>query len=74
MAGFWFHSLPALFAASLPSGTVSALFGPIKYGILPDYLAREQLPAGNALVEAREFPRGTGTPARAQWCCGAWPW
>ncbi|HEX2552588.1 MAG TPA: acyl-[ACP]--phospholipid O-acyltransferase [Microvirga sp.] len=55
VAGFWFHSLPTLFAALFAFGVVSALFGPIKYGILPDHLAREQLPAGNALVEAATF-------------------
>jgi acyl-[acyl-carrier-protein]-phospholipid O-acyltransferase / long-chain-fatty-acid--[acyl-carrier-protein] ligase len=53
--GFAFHALPILFAALLAFGTISALFGPIKYGILPDHLAREELPAGNALVEAATF-------------------
>ena len=47
-AGFAFHSLTALFAALLLFGVIAALFGPIKYGILPDHLAREELPAGNA--------------------------
>ncbi len=36
-------------------GMIAALFGPIKYGILPDHLKREQLPAGNALVEGATF-------------------
>ena len=36
-------------------GVLGALFGPIKYGILPDHLKREQLPAGNALVEGATF-------------------
>ncbi|WP_046862950.1 acyl-[ACP]--phospholipid O-acyltransferase [Microvirga massiliensis] len=53
--GFALHSLPILFAALFAFGTISALFGPIKYGILPDHLAREELPAGNALVEAATF-------------------
>ncbi len=34
---------------------IAALFGPIKYGILPDHLARTELPAGNALVEGATF-------------------
>src|SRR3954451_17547013 len=55
VAGFWLHSLPVLFAALFAFGTIAALFGPIKYGILPDHLAREELPAGNALVEAATF-------------------
>ncbi len=33
----------------------ASLFGPIKYGILPDHLAREELPAGNALIEGGTF-------------------
>ena len=36
-------------------GVLAALFGPIKYGILPDHLRREDLPAGNALVEGATF-------------------
>ena len=36
-------------------GVIAALFGPIKYGILPDHLRREELPAGNALVEGATF-------------------
>ena len=34
---------------------LAALFAPTKYGILPDQLKREELPAGNALVEAATF-------------------
>jgi len=53
--GFAFHSVPVLFAALFLFGVIAALFGPIKYGILPDHLAREELPAGNALVEGATF-------------------
>src|SRR5262249_58290683 len=48
-------SLPLLFSALFGFGVLAALFGPIKYGILPDHLRREQLPAGNALVEGATF-------------------
>ena len=48
-------SLPVLFIALFGFGALGALFGPIKYGILPDHLKREQLPAGNALVEGATF-------------------
>ena len=48
-------SLPILFVALGGFGVLAALFGPIKYGILPDHLRREQLPAGNALVEGATF-------------------
>src|SRR5262245_46859927 len=48
-------SLALLFTALFGFGVLAALFGPIKYGILPDHLRREQLPAGNALVEGATF-------------------
>src|SRR6202043_2007552 len=51
VAGFAFHSLVLLFVALFLFGTLASLFGPIKYGILPDHLAREELAAGNALIE-----------------------
>src|SRR5437016_1644333 len=55
VAGFELNSLPLLFAALGLFGVIAALFGPIKYGILPDHLAREELPAGNAFVEGATF-------------------
>jgi acyl-[acyl-carrier-protein]-phospholipid O-acyltransferase/long-chain-fatty-acid--[acyl-carrier-protein] ligase len=53
--GYVRNSLPLLFAALFSFGVLAALFGPIKYGILPDHLRREQLPAANALVEGATF-------------------
>jgi acyl-[acyl-carrier-protein]-phospholipid O-acyltransferase/long-chain-fatty-acid--[acyl-carrier-protein] ligase len=53
--GFWLHSVPLLFVALFLFGVIAALFGPIKYGILPDHLAQAELPAGNALVEGATF-------------------
>ena len=53
--GFAVHSVVVLFVVLFMFGVIAALFGPIKYGILPDHLAREDLPAGNALVEAATF-------------------
>ena len=55
VGGFWLHSIPLLFLALLLFGVIEALFGPIKYGILPDHLARSELPAGNALIESATF-------------------
>ncbi len=55
IAGFAVHSLIVLFAAVFFYGVIGSLFGPIKYGILPDHLAREELTAGNALVEGGTF-------------------
>ncbi len=54
-AGFVFASLPLLYAALFGLGIIAALFGPIKYGILPDHLKTEELPSGNALVEGATF-------------------
>jgi acyl-[acyl-carrier-protein]-phospholipid O-acyltransferase/long-chain-fatty-acid--[acyl-carrier-protein] ligase len=53
--GFATGSLPMLFAALFGFGVIAALFGPMKYGILPDHLRREELPTGNALVEGATF-------------------
>jgi acyl-[acyl-carrier-protein]-phospholipid O-acyltransferase/long-chain-fatty-acid--[acyl-carrier-protein] ligase len=53
--GFALDSISILFVALFLFGSIGALFGPIKYGILPDHLARSELPAGNALVEGATF-------------------
>ncbi len=55
VAGFAFHSIFLLFIAVGAYGTIASLFGPIKYGILPDHLARTELASGNALVEGGTF-------------------
>jgi acyl-[acyl-carrier-protein]-phospholipid O-acyltransferase/long-chain-fatty-acid--[acyl-carrier-protein] ligase len=55
VAGFLAHSVAMLFVALAGFGVIAALFGPIKYGILPDHLARTQLPAANALIEGATF-------------------
>jgi acyl-[acyl-carrier-protein]-phospholipid O-acyltransferase / long-chain-fatty-acid--[acyl-carrier-protein] ligase len=53
--GFAFYSLPLLFLALFLFGVIGSLFGPIKYGILPDHLGRHELPAANALIEGATF-------------------
>jgi acyl-[acyl-carrier-protein]-phospholipid O-acyltransferase/long-chain-fatty-acid--[acyl-carrier-protein] ligase len=53
--GFALHSVVVLFVALFGFGVIGALFGPIKYGILPDHLARDELAKGNALVEGATF-------------------
>src|SRR5215218_4159610 len=55
IAGFTFQSVPILFAALFGFGVIGSLFGPIKYGILPDLLPRTELPKANALVEGATF-------------------
>lgn len=53
--GFFLHSVPILFVTLALFGMVAALFGPVKYGILPEKLSVAELPAGNALVEGATF-------------------
>src|SRR3954462_7898092 len=55
VGGFAIHSVFILFVALFLFGVIGSLFGPIKYGILPDHLARSELPAGTALVEGATF-------------------
>jgi acyl-[acyl-carrier-protein]-phospholipid O-acyltransferase/long-chain-fatty-acid--[acyl-carrier-protein] ligase len=55
VVGFWLHSIPIMFATLFLFGVIATLFGPVKYGILPDHLRKEELPAGNALVEGATF-------------------
>jgi acyl-[acyl-carrier-protein]-phospholipid O-acyltransferase / long-chain-fatty-acid--[acyl-carrier-protein] ligase len=54
-AGFALASPALLYLALFGLGVIAALFGPIKYGILPDHLRREELVSGNALVEGATF-------------------
>ena len=54
-AGFLLQSLSLLYVALFGLGIIAALFGPIKYGILPDHLRKEELVAGNALIEGATF-------------------
>jgi acyl-[acyl-carrier-protein]-phospholipid O-acyltransferase / long-chain-fatty-acid--[acyl-carrier-protein] ligase len=53
--GFFLHSVEILFVALALFGVVAALFGPVKYGILPEKLQTAELVAGNALVEGATF-------------------
>ncbi len=53
--GFALQSVPILMASLGGFGVVSALFGPVKYGILPDHLKVEEISAGNALIESGTF-------------------
>ena len=54
-AGFLCNSLPLMFVALFAMGTHSAIFGPVKYSILPQALREEELVGGNALVEMGTF-------------------
>ncbi len=53
--GFWLNSLPILLSVLFFLGLQSTIFGPIKYGILPQILQPRELVGGNALVEMGTF-------------------
>lgn len=55
IVGMGLSSVSVLFAALFLFGVISALFGPIKYGILPDHLEQTELPRANAWIEAATF-------------------
>ncbi|MBZ9991902.1 acyl-[ACP]--phospholipid O-acyltransferase [Mesorhizobium sp. BH1-1-5] len=55
VVGIALSSIPVLMTALLMFGVISALFGPIKYGILPDHLERKELPKANAWIESATF-------------------
>jgi len=53
--GFALASITVLFVALALMGVHSALFGPVKYSILPQHLATDELVGGNGLVEMGTF-------------------
>ena len=54
-AGIWLHSIAMMFVALFAMGVHSTFFGPIKYGILPQHLADDDVLAGTGLVEAGTY-------------------
>jgi hypothetical protein len=53
--GLWLGSLPLLFAVLMGMGAHSTIFGPVKYAILPQHLAGDELLTGTGLVEGGTF-------------------
>ena len=49
--GFLLQNMPLLLVALFGTGLQSALFGPVKYSMLPSVLKPEELTGGNGLVE-----------------------
>ncbi|HEV3008284.1 MAG TPA: MFS transporter [Burkholderiales bacterium] len=66
-AGLLMKNLPLLLAALFLGGVQSALFGPVKYAILPQHLRESELIGGNALVET-----GTSIAILAGMILGGW--
>ena len=55
VVGFLWGDAYLMLAVLFLMGTQSTFFGPLKYGILPDHLAEDELIGGNALIEAGTF-------------------
>ncbi|MDD9935298.1 MAG: MFS transporter, partial [Myxococcales bacterium] len=53
--GFYLDDTRMLMGVLLLMGTQSALFGPVKYSILPQHLREEELVGGNGLIEMGTF-------------------
>lgn len=53
--GFLSQNILLLMLCLFLMGTHSALFGPLKYAILPDYLKPSELVSGNGMVESGTF-------------------
>ena len=49
------NSVPGLLAVLFGLGVQATMFGPLKYGILPDHLRDAELVAGNGVIEAATF-------------------
>lgn len=55
LAGFWVNSVPLLMLTLLGLGVQATLFSPMKYSMLPDHLAPNELVRGNGILEAGTF-------------------
>lgn len=55
VVGFHTQNVVFLYAVLFLMGAQSAMFAPIKYSVLPQYLRREELLGGNGLVQAFTF-------------------
>jgi len=54
-AALWFDNAFLDLLVLFLAGTLAAFFGPVKYGVLPQYLKREELIGGNGLIEMGTF-------------------
>jgi len=53
--GLYAYSYPLLLAAVFALGTINALFAPVAFGMLPDHLRSEELPAANGFLVTAAF-------------------
>jgi len=52
---FLTESVAGLLVVLMGLGVQATLFGPVKYGLLPEHLAEDELVAGNGVIEATTF-------------------
>lgn len=55
LTGFYYQSVPVLLIALFCMGVQSAMFGPLKYAIIPQHLRENEVMGGTGLVEAGTF-------------------
>ncbi|NYT41959.1 MFS transporter [Sphingomonas sp. R-74633] len=55
LAGLWLQSIPLLLGALFCMGCHSTIFGPVKYSIMPQHLAPDELLGGTGLIEGGTF-------------------
>ena len=55
VVGYYTQDIVFLYVVLFLMGAQSAMFAPIKYSVLPQYLRREELLAGNAMVQGATF-------------------
>ncbi len=55
IVGLFMDSLTVLLTVLFLTGSQSAFFGPVKYGLLPQHLHKDELVSGNAMVETGTF-------------------
>ena len=53
--GIWMHNVPLMLLALFAMGMHSTFFGPIKYAILPQHLAEDEVLSGTGWVEAGTY-------------------
>ena len=53
--GFYLENIPLLMIVLFMMGAQSTFFGPIKYSILPQHLNKDELIAGNGLIQTGTF-------------------
>ena len=54
-AALWYDNAYIDLLVLFMAGSLAAFFGPVKYGVLPQYLKPDRLIAGNALIEMGTF-------------------